>query len=213
MLHASSHLTIDRASLSRRSNVPTANGDTSNSWALIVFPYITQKRFVESYRLPISAGGGGRGGAHLNQGRSVVSACLVLQQLQELLLPQLKARPVVHRGARAERLYMYPGWRAKRHGHDEGHSRSRWGRERGAGGRGTITTLSNTRPMHSRPVFTKVKKTRRSREVEYFIVDNRLCKQAPCDISLSRVPCIRVVYNLQSVPTSILKNPYTTRFN
>lgn len=49
-------------------------------------------------------GSGGGGSPHLNQGRSVVSARLVLQQLQELLLPQLKARPVVHRSARTERL-------------------------------------------------------------------------------------------------------------
>ena len=37
-----SHLTIDHASLSRRSTVPTPNRDTSNIWALItLFPYIT----------------------------------------------------------------------------------------------------------------------------------------------------------------------------
>ena len=36
------HLTIDHASLARRSTVPTANRDTSNIWALItLLPYIT----------------------------------------------------------------------------------------------------------------------------------------------------------------------------
>ena len=36
-----SHLTIDHASLSRRSTVPTPNRDTSNVWALItLLPYI-----------------------------------------------------------------------------------------------------------------------------------------------------------------------------
>ena len=36
------HLTIDHASLSRRSTVPTPDRDTSNIWALIkLFPYIT----------------------------------------------------------------------------------------------------------------------------------------------------------------------------
>ena len=40
-------LTVNHASLSRRSTIPTFNGDTSNSsWALIaLFPDITQKRF------------------------------------------------------------------------------------------------------------------------------------------------------------------------
>ena len=42
LLLASSYLTIDHASLSRRSTVPTPNRDTSNIWALITrFPYIT----------------------------------------------------------------------------------------------------------------------------------------------------------------------------
>ena len=37
-----SHLTIDHASLSRRSTVPTPNRDTSNIWALITLhPHIT----------------------------------------------------------------------------------------------------------------------------------------------------------------------------
>ena len=36
------HLTIDHASLSRRSTVPTPNRDTSNIWALVaLLPYIT----------------------------------------------------------------------------------------------------------------------------------------------------------------------------
>ena len=39
------HLTIDHASLSRRSTVPTPDGDTSNIWALItLLPYITDGR-------------------------------------------------------------------------------------------------------------------------------------------------------------------------
>ena len=37
-----SHLTIDHASLSRRSTVPTPNRDTSNIWALMtLLPYTT----------------------------------------------------------------------------------------------------------------------------------------------------------------------------
>ena len=40
-----SHLTIDHASLSRRSTVPTHNRDTSNFWALItLFPCIIWRR-------------------------------------------------------------------------------------------------------------------------------------------------------------------------
>ena len=42
-----SHLTGDHASLSRRSTVPTRNGETSNVWALITFlPYITRNPFA-----------------------------------------------------------------------------------------------------------------------------------------------------------------------
>ena len=40
-----SHLTIDHASRSRRSTVPSPNGDTSNVWALItLFPYVLHKK-------------------------------------------------------------------------------------------------------------------------------------------------------------------------
>ena len=51
-----SHLTIDHASLSRRSTVPSPNRDTCNIWALITFcSYFT---YVEtlclSYPLPVS---------------------------------------------------------------------------------------------------------------------------------------------------------------
>ena len=42
-----SHMTIDHASLLRRSTVPTPNRDTSNFWALItLFLYITSKLFA-----------------------------------------------------------------------------------------------------------------------------------------------------------------------
>ena len=41
------HLTIDHASLPRRSTAPTPNKDTSNIWALItLLPYITYKLFA-----------------------------------------------------------------------------------------------------------------------------------------------------------------------
>ena len=44
LLLALSHLTIDHASLSRRSTVPTPNRDTSNDWALITpFLHILHK--------------------------------------------------------------------------------------------------------------------------------------------------------------------------
>ena len=47
-----SHLTIDHASLSRRSTVPTLNRDTSNIWALVtILPYTTQKLFA--YPVPV----------------------------------------------------------------------------------------------------------------------------------------------------------------
>ena len=49
-----SHLTIDHASLSRRSTVPTPNRDTSNVWALItLLPYITDTVCL-SYPRPVS---------------------------------------------------------------------------------------------------------------------------------------------------------------
>ena len=47
LLLALGHLTIDHASLSRRSTVPAPDRDTSNIWALItLLPFITQKRFT-----------------------------------------------------------------------------------------------------------------------------------------------------------------------
>ena len=47
-----SRLTIDHASLSRRSTVSTPNGDISNIWALITLvPYITRKLFA--YPIPV----------------------------------------------------------------------------------------------------------------------------------------------------------------
>ena len=47
-----SHLTIDDASLLRRSTVPTPNRDTSNIWALItLFPCIAHKLFA--YSIPV----------------------------------------------------------------------------------------------------------------------------------------------------------------
>ena len=50
-----SHLTIDYASLWRRSIVPTPNRDTSKIWALIaLLPYTTYKLFVLSYPRPVS---------------------------------------------------------------------------------------------------------------------------------------------------------------
>ena len=46
------HLTIDHASLSRPSTVPTPTRDTSNIWALItILPYITQK--LLAYPIPV----------------------------------------------------------------------------------------------------------------------------------------------------------------
>ena len=46
-----SHLTIDHASLSKRSTVPTPKRDASNIWALItLLTYTTQKLFA--YPIP-----------------------------------------------------------------------------------------------------------------------------------------------------------------
>ena len=54
MLLAIGHLTIDHASLSRRSTVPTPNRDTSNIWALITFFPRYIETFCSSYPLPVS---------------------------------------------------------------------------------------------------------------------------------------------------------------
>ena len=48
-----SHVTIDHASLSRQSTVPTPNRDTSRIRACITFFYITFKTFCLPYALTI----------------------------------------------------------------------------------------------------------------------------------------------------------------
>ena len=55
-----SHLTIDHASLSRRSTVPTPNADTSSIWALSTFVYYPIYLNINiAYRIPFLFGWGG----------------------------------------------------------------------------------------------------------------------------------------------------------
>ena len=49
-----SHLTVDHASLSRRSTVPTPNKDTSNIWGLTTpFPYTRYYIKLVAYPIPV----------------------------------------------------------------------------------------------------------------------------------------------------------------